>query len=95
MHNILELAALGAASASLALYATLTTSFALGWSKQSVRTPDRCPRVTVFKPVAGIDDDLRANLESFARIDYPSFELLIGVADPDDDGREGFQVSAR
>jgi len=85
MHTYVELAAVGAASASLALYATLTTSFALGWSRRESRSPERCPRVTIFKPVAGVDDDLRDNLESFARLDYPSFELLIGVADPDDD----------
>jgi ceramide glucosyltransferase len=38
------------------------------------------PRVTVLKPLAGRDDDLRENLESFARLDYPSFEILFGVA---------------
>jgi hypothetical protein len=44
---------------------------------------DRAPRVTLFKPLAGRDDDLDANLESFARIDYPSFEILFGVASPE------------
>jgi ceramide glucosyltransferase len=38
------------------------------------------PLVTVFKPLAGEDEDLRENLESFARLDYPSFEILFGVA---------------
>jgi len=85
MHTIIELAAMGAASASLALYATLTTAFTLGWSRRTQRTPDRCPRVSIMKPIAGLDDDLRDNLEAFARLDYPSFELLIGIADHDDD----------
>jgi ceramide glucosyltransferase len=40
--------------------------------------------VTIFKPLAGTDDDLEANLESFARIDYPSFEILFGVASASD-----------
>src|SRR5579859_4821664 len=39
------------------------------------------PRVTIFKPLSGCDEDLAQNLESFARIDYPSFEILLGVAD--------------
>jgi ceramide glucosyltransferase len=39
------------------------------------------PKVSIFKPMAGVDDDLEQNLESFARIDYPSFEILFGVAD--------------
>jgi ceramide glucosyltransferase len=45
---------------------------------------DRAPRVSIFKPLAGRDDDLEANLESFACIDYPSFEILLGVASPSD-----------
>jgi ceramide glucosyltransferase len=43
------------------------------------------PSVTILKPVAGLDDELRENLESFAGLDYPSYEILFGVvsrADP-------------
>ncbi|MCL2448592.1 MAG: glycosyltransferase, partial [Polyangiaceae bacterium] len=46
--------------------------------------PHAAPRVSIFKPLAGADDDLDANLESFARLDYPSFEILFGVADRSD-----------
>jgi ceramide glucosyltransferase len=42
------------------------------------------PRVSIFKPLAGADDDLDENLESFARLDYPSFEILFGVANRGD-----------
>ena len=69
--------------ASLALYVTMLALFARALLKRrGPRIPavDRAPRVTVFKPLAGTDDDLEANLESFARIDYPSFEILFGVA---------------
>ena len=45
---------------------------------------DRAPRATIFKPLSGTDDDLEDNLASFARIDYPSFEILFGVADAAD-----------
>lgn len=81
--------ALTAASASL--YATMMFLFAraLWWRRR--RGPprvDRAPRVTIFKPLAGRDDDLSDNLESFARIDYPSFELLLGVASAEDPAYE-------
>jgi ceramide glucosyltransferase len=52
----------------------------------------RAPRVTIFKPLAGCDDDLEENLESFAHVDYPSFEILFGVADASD---PAFRVARR
>ncbi len=72
---------------SLALYAAMMALFARGmWARRrgGRASMDRAPRVTLFKPLAGRDDDLEANLESFARIDYPSFEILLGVASPGD-----------
>jgi ceramide glucosyltransferase len=72
---------------SLVLYSTMMLLFARGiWTRRrrSRAAVDRAPRVTIFKPLAGHDEDLEANLESFARIDYPSFEILFGVASTDD-----------
>ena len=43
-------------------------------------------RVSVLKPIAGADDDLRANLESFAQPRYDDFELLLGFATLSDPG---------
>jgi len=42
------------------------------------------PVVTIIKPVSGIEDGLEMNLESFAHLEGPSYELIISVADPDD-----------
>ena len=73
----------GLSSAAYAL--TLGAFFeARSRARASPRTSARAPRVSVLKPLAGIDDELDANLESFARLDYPSFELLLGVASEDD-----------
>jgi ceramide glucosyltransferase len=73
--------------ASLTLYGLMMWLFAQTLRKRRAAKPvdvPRAPRVTIFKPLAGIDDELEANLESFARIDYPSFEILFGVASSSD-----------
>ncbi len=73
---------------SLGLYATMMVLFfrslfrsrAEAWGKAMRRDVSSAPHVTVFKPLAGRDDELAENLESFSRIVYPSFEILLGVA---------------
>jgi ceramide glucosyltransferase len=79
--------AVAATAVSSALYGLMLALFARavtkgGKARVGVALPlRRALRVTIFKPLAGSDDDLEENLASFARIDYPSFEILFGVAD--------------
>ena len=40
--------------------------------------------ISVLKPLRGIDDDLEANLASFADQDWPVFEVLLGLHDDAD-----------
>ena len=42
------------------------------------------PPVTVLKPLRGEDSALMDNLRSFCSQDYPDFQIVFGVADPDD-----------
>src|SRR6185437_12187382 len=46
--------------------------------------PHALPPVSVLKPLKGADSGLRENLETFFHLDYPEFEILFSVADPDD-----------
>jgi ceramide glucosyltransferase len=44
----------------------------------------RRPGASVLKPLCGVDDDLEANLATFADLDYPRYEVLLGVRSPSD-----------
>jgi ceramide glucosyltransferase len=44
------------------------------------------PPISILKPVKGLDDGLERNLLSLADQAYPSFEILVGAAEPGDPG---------
>jgi ceramide glucosyltransferase len=41
--------------------------------------PSPRPGISILKPLCGHDDDLEANLEAFARLPYPRYEVVLGV----------------
>jgi len=54
------------------------------------------PAVSVIKPVHGLEPQLRENIESFFRQNYPQFEILFGADTADDAALEiAREVSAR
>lgn len=76
---------------SCLLYAAVRITFAYELVRHGARAPAvdgdavaPTPVVSVLKPLAGCDEDLAENLESFARLDYPEYELLLGLARRDD-----------
>jgi len=76
------------------LAAVIVASFALlaviaHAQRRQLRTPTAhlhgsVPAVSILKPLKGVDEELEANLTSIFRLDYPCFEVLLGVQSPDD-----------
>ena len=42
------------------------------------------PRISILKPLCGVDDELERNLALFATLDYPHYEVVLGVRDRSD-----------
>src|ERR1700687_313101 len=86
-HAIRFLLALGMAAGAvyyLACYFGTRSFFRKARQLNGLPADDALPAVTILKPLKGLDVDLFDNLSTFCRQDYPTFQIVFGVADPDD-----------
>jgi ceramide glucosyltransferase len=84
---VIATALLGLASAALVLAAVQATVLQRHLQKR-VPEPRSFPFVSILKPLCGVDDDLWTNLRSFVQLDYPAYEILLGVKDVRDPAYE-------
>jgi ceramide glucosyltransferase len=64
-------------------------------TRRAPRVRTTVPRISVLKPLCGVDDGLVANIDAFAALSYPAFELLLGARDADDLAWPVAQAAAR
>ena len=51
---------------------------------KSVRPTQTLPPVSILKPLKGVDPDIYQSFRSHCLQDYPEYEIIFGVSDPDD-----------
>ncbi len=76
--------ALAAGSAAYSLIALFAVIRFLRERRKTPVAADYSPAVSLLKPLYGHEPQLRANLESFCRQDYPAYEILFSVRDESD-----------
>ena len=83
------MAALGLVLLAAAVVGISAVAFMLALTLWHVRRPGLVPTawpgISVLKPLCGDDDDLAANIASFAALPYPGqWEVILGVRSPED-----------
>jgi ceramide glucosyltransferase len=84
--NALRTALLVLASLGSLYYILSTYALAAHFRKRRkpVEHAEGQPRVSVLKPLCGLDAEARENFLTFLNQDYPDYEVLFGVLDEDD-----------
>ena len=83
--NALEGWLLAVAGVSAALYLIMVAGFLAAMRGRKIAPlPAKLPRVSILKPLAGVDDELEENLASFESLAYPDYEIILGVASQED-----------
>jgi ceramide glucosyltransferase len=66
-------------------YALMAVIAALAWRMQKRPKHSRTrPPITILKPLCGAEPGLHEHLRSFFRQEYPEFQIVFGVRDPND-----------
>jgi ceramide glucosyltransferase len=63
--------------------------------RQAPPVARRTPPISILKPLCGIDDGLAENLAAFAELEYPRYEVVLGVRSSGDAAWEVARAAAR
>lgn len=87
MTHIVATGLVAAAALSLAVLAVQVAVLRAHLSSPPPRPRAQAP-MSILKPLRGLDDGLRENLASFAALEYPAYEVLLGLPHASDPARE-------
>jgi ceramide glucosyltransferase len=94
MTDTIALTLLAAALAGLAVVAGQHLSLARHL-RERPPLPRRTPPISILKPLCGVDDGLPANLAAFSALDYPDYEVLLGLRSARDPAWETARQAVR
>ena len=100
MHFILTItqiiAAVGMVSSSLYYLLCLwSASKFIAERKAGARSTHAFPPVSILKPLKGTDPEIYESFRSHCRQDYPEYEIIFGVSDPNDAAIESVKALQR
>lgn len=85
MHSMSWLSLFLAIASTVGLVAVLLQRLVMGrYLRRPTPAPRTTPGISILKPLCGIDDDLEQNLASFAALEWPHYEVLLGVKNTQD-----------
>jgi ceramide glucosyltransferase len=96
MLNFLPgLAAAGLAVCGMGFYLLCLWSARAFLRSRNQQAPAFTPPVTILKPLRGVDPQMYESFRSHCVQDYPEYEIIFGVSEPDDPAVEGVQQLIR
>jgi ceramide glucosyltransferase len=102
MHSILKIvqiaAVLGIASSSIYYLLCLWSAAAFLRERKAcegARATSDLPPISILKPLKGIDPEIYESFRSHCLQDYPEYEIIFGVSDPNDPAIESVKELQR
>ena len=92
MLNLLPgLIAAGLAVCGMGFYLLCLWSARTFFASRSQQAPAITPPVSILKPLRGVDPQMYESFRSHCMQDYPEYEIIFGVSEPDDPAVEAVQ----
>lgn len=87
IRAVLYIALAGCLSSAIYYFICLWTAAAFSQRRQQQSSPlqsDSLPAVSILKPLKGMDPEIYDSFRSHCLQDYPEYEIIFGVSDPQD-----------